>query len=480
LRRFVLLSSLLVALLTAVPASASTAAPVDRQAAEQALDVALDAFREPLAAGDPAGDRDVTAALRELAVALPALAGRERARARDLLARPTDKSDRDYFGKEAPSSPACNARFCVHWTNSKRNRPSSPSFLSQISTAVDRSYAVENDALGWRQAKSDGRLGARHGDGADGQVDVYVTNLGRNLYGYAAPDPGQRGTRRHAFLVLDNNYTGFPTPPIQSMRVTVAHEYNHILQFGYDTFEDLWLFESTATWAEEKVFPEINDYLNYLPAMAQQPQRPLTGSSIKIYAEAVWNHWLSARFGDDVVRRAWEVSRTEKHFAVDAYAAAIKGAGGPSFGAELGAFFAASAEWRALSVFPDHALYPNVHRSGTVGDAPRRTKLDNTSYRLYGVRGATGPSVTLEAKAEEGTRSSISLVARSGGRLGPVTVETTYLRKGGSGEVTLDDPGAYSRVTAVVANVDGRSSRKDRRGRRVYRSDGSRYRISLR
>jgi hypothetical protein len=479
LRRLVLLPTLLAALLLAPPGAGANATPaVGEQAAEHALDAALDAFREPLAAGGAVGDRDATGALRDLAVSLPALDRRNRGLARDLLTRPTDKSSREYFGKEAPSSPACNERFCVHWTNSRRNAPSSSGFLSQVSTAVERSYDVENGTLGWKKAKSDGRLGARRGAGGDGQVDVYVTNLGRNLYGYAANDPGQKGSRRYAYLVLDNDYRGFPTPPVQSMRVTVAHEYNHILQFGYDTFEDLWLFESTATWAEEKVFPEIDDYLNYLPEMARQPQKPLTGSSIKIYAEAVWNHWLSSRFGDDSVRRAWEVSRAERHFAVDAYDDAIKGFAGPGFAQELGTFFAASAEWRVSSAFPDHGAYPEVDRSGRVGTATRKTKLDNTSYRLYRVTAAE-PSVTLKVRAAKGTRSSISLVGRTGA-LGPLTIETTYLRKGGRGEVTLANPGAYSRVTAVVANVDGRSNRRDRRGRRVYKSDGSSYRFSLR
>ncbi|HET6829904.1 MAG TPA: MXAN_6640 family putative metalloprotease [Solirubrobacterales bacterium] len=481
MRRLVLVSSLLAALVLSVPAAgASAASAIDEREARKALDVALEAFRAPLAAGPAAGERDVTGLLRDLAIALPALSGHDRAVARDLLARPTDKSDRNYFGKEAQDSPTCDAQFCVHWTDKRRNRPASSAFLDQVRVAVQRSYAVENGMLGWRRAKSDGRLGARHGVGGQGQVDVYVTDLGRNLYGFAAPDHDQRGHRRHAYLVLDNDYTGFPTPPVQSMRVTVAHEYNHILQFGYDTFEDLWLFEDTATWAEEKVYPEIDDYLNYLPSMSARPQAPMTGSSIKVYAEAVWNHWLSSRYGDGVVRRTWEVSPAERNFAVDAYGAALKDAGGLSFGRELGAFFAATAEWQGNPAFPDHAVYPRVARARLYGGV-RRTTLDNTSYRLFNVKpGTVGESALLRVRAERGTRTSISLVGRVGGGQGPTTVATTYLRKGGRGRVSLDDLATYSRVTAVVANVDGRSNRRDRRGRRVYRADGSTYRIALR
>ncbi len=45
--------------------------------------------------------------------------------------------------------------------------------------------------------------------------------------------------------------------------------------------------------------------------------------------------------------------------------------------------------------------------------------------------------------------------------------------------MTLNDPGSFSRITAVVANVDGRSKRTNSKGKRVYSSDGSNYKFSL-
>ena len=480
MRRLVLVFSLLAALV--LPAATATAdAPaggVSAASAQQALDNALDIFREPLSAssGPSAGSRDATVALRDLAVALPALSGADRRRAQSLLDRPTDKNDRAYFGKEAPDSPICDAHFCVHWTNKAANKPKSNSFLNEIVTSVDLSRTIENGTLGWRDPKSDGRIGGRKGKGFDGQTDVYVTNLGKRLYGYAAPDGGQRGQRRYAYLVLDNDYVGFPTGPEDSMRVTVAHEYNHILQFNYDVFENVWLFEDTATWMEDKVYPGINDYLNYLPAFAKKSSRPMTGSSIKIYAEAVWNHWLSAKYGDDVVRNTWEVSPKQKSFAVASYEKAIKNAGGPGFSQELGDFFAATAEWKSNTAFPDYASYPDMKRSGTVNGNTTKTKLDNTSYRLYDVNPSVAPSLTLSVKADKGTKSSISLVGRIGGS-GPVTTETTYLKKGGKGEVTLSTPALYSRITAIVANVDGDAKRS--RGKLHYTADNSSYRFQL-
>lgn len=484
MRRHVLLTALLACALAAGLTSTASAAPaVSSAAAQQALQNAQDVFTSPLKAGEAAGSRDATLALRDLATALPALHGADRKAAQSLLARPTDKNDRGYFGKEAADSPICDSQFCVHWTDKGKNAPVSQQFLNDILDATALSYTRENTDLGWKNAKSDGKLGKRHGVGGDGQVDVYVTNLGPNLYGYASPDGGQRGLKRYAYLVLDNNYVGFPTPPTESMQVTVAHEYNHILQFNYDVYEDTWLFEDTATWAEEQVYPGINDYLNYIPAFSEKPQVPMTGTSIKIYSEAIWNHWLSYKYGADLIRRNWEVSPSQKHFAVASYDKSIKEQNGASsFGRELGEFFTATAEFKSESAFPDTTVpdaYPDVKRSGTVGSEAKSTKLDNTSFRLYKVKPTMSPSVSFTVKAQKGTQSTVALIGRQGAEPGVVSDDIKYLPKGGKATVTLDNPGTFSRITAVVANVDGRSSRMDKRGKRIYKSDGSKYRFSL-
>ena len=52
--------------------------------------------------------------------------------ARALLARPTDKNSREYFGKEATDSPVCNPQFCVHWSKDKKNAPVNQAFLNEV------------------------------------------------------------------------------------------------------------------------------------------------------------------------------------------------------------------------------------------------------------------------------------------------------------------------------------------------------------
>ena len=474
---------ILLALLLGVlaPAAASARASITHAGAREALQAARVALNpaDTLAArvGGSLGTPDATAALRDLAVAVPALNRTERRRANEILARPTDKSDRGYFGKESPASPVCSDHFCIHFTDGKRNAPASDAFLQEVIDSTELTYAIENgdDALNWKDAKSDGKIGSRKGAGGEGQVDVYITDLGSELYGYAAPDQGQKGAQRFAYLVLDNNYVNFPSPPIESLKVTVAHEYNHILQFGYDTLEDLWMFESTATWAEQQVYPDINDYLNYLPSFAKNPQSPLTGRD-KIYGEAVWNHWLSARYGVDVVRDAWADSLAVKppHLATAAYERAIENVGGGSFSREFASFANATAEWNLNPSFPDAALYPDMKRRLKIGAKGTPIFLDNTSYALADVPTGGSAPIKLVVKAKKGTRSSIALIGRSGAiDTGTVVEATKYLGKGGRATVVLNEPGTFDRITAVVANVDGRP------GARGYLNDGSKYSVKL-
>jgi hypothetical protein len=340
---------------------------------------------------------------------------------------------------------------------------------------MNQTYGVENTTLGWRAPKSDGDRGARNGVGAEGQTDVYITNLGRNLFGYAAPDPGQQGSQRFAYLVLDNDYVGFPSPPLESMQVTVAHEYNHILQFGYDTLEDLWMFESSATWIEQKVYPDINDYLNFLPPFAKFPQLSMTGRD-KVYADCVWNHWLESRYGPDVIRDAWasSLSAKPKHHSVAAYDASIKEHGGKSFSREFAAFAPTTAEWNSSPAFPDAAAYPQMKRKGDLGRKPEKFALDNTAYELTAVK-SPGPSVTLKVKVKRGTQSSIALVGREGPRVGgTVTIESQYLHKGGKATVKLAGASEFERVTAVVVNADGRRSKGG-----DYKANGAKFTASL-
>jgi hypothetical protein len=481
-----LAGSLALVLWLALAAAAAGATHRTANPGQAAARQALASAAEALAGVDsPGGARaDVTLALRDLALAMPRLRGEDRRLATALLARPTDNPDphgHSWHAPEAPASPHCSAHFCVHWVEAEPDAPSLadadgtsdgdgvPDYVERMAAIAEQSYAIENGALGWPPPRSDGALG-----GGSGQTDVYLVDVGfQGLFGYSAPDPppAQRCERAcFAYLVMDDDFSpaqfGYADPGIP-LSVTMAHEYNHVLQFGIDPIQDLWMFEATAVWAEEKVFPDANDYLNYLPRLASTPGTPITeasgGRGNRIYAAAVWNHWLEAGagYGPGVVLAAWRASKRTNppDFAVAAYDRAIDAAGGRGFAREFVRFAAATAEWRTVGFgFPDAGAYPDVRRKGTLRRRPRplRFQLDHTAYRLFDVD-AGRRRVKLRVRAERGVRAGLALVGRQGDELtGPVTVAARFLRKGGSGSVVLDSPDRFTRLTAVVVNADGR------------------------
>jgi len=472
-------TALAAALVTASPAGAEelVAEPTPADA-EAALDDAADALD-----GDAAAP-DASVAMNELGASYEQLDAADRRRARSILARPTDGAADQYndgYPAGAPVASAESPHFCVFWVNAPgyadapnltdTNGDGIPDYVEQILAIAETSYSVEvaPGAMAWAPPKPDPT-----GCGADpsAHADVYLKQLGNaGLFGYESPDPGQgRARSQYGYLVLDNDYArseyGYPEPTIPAS-VTFAHEFNHLLQQNYDTFQDIWMFESTAVWAEEQVYPDANDWLNYMPAFARRPESPITDAraskGLKIYASAVWNHWLDrgAGYGPTVIRTAWEASDVAfpPDFAVAAYDRAIDRRKGPGFSREFVRFAAATAEWRTgAGSFPDAASYPDVKRKGSLHrGGHRRVNLDHTGYALFDVKGGGSGKLRLAVDVEDGVRCGIALIGRDGDPLGGSVVrKTKYQGKGGTATVSLAKPRRFDRITAALVNADGR------------------------
>ncbi len=416
--------------------------------------------------------RDLTLVLVRLARALPSLSPAQQRRVRGLLARPTDDPDPD---KEAYSvaeklhlSTDCTTHFCVHWIDdaSFENAPELtdlapanglPDYVDEVEVAAEEVHAVENGDLGWRDPKPDGALGGSPGDP---KTDIYLSEIGdagSSLFGYANTDLGQAGSRRHAYLVIDNDFspTEFPgTTPLTDLQVTLAHEYNHVLQFAYDTFQDPWFMESTATWMEDRVYGSVNDYLRYLDRWNRRVAIPITATNVKNYGSAVWDHWLAERYGASIVRAAWAESGD---FALHSYDAAIRRAGASDFPLDFARFARDLPEWRTATAFPEGDLYPDVERQGSLrtDGITRHRVLDHTTYRLLRVKPATARGLRVEAAGKPGVATALAVVGRIGGQAdGTVVTDLAIKRRRGRLKVWLDRPGRFERITVVVVNPD--------------------------
>ncbi|MGC1165233.1 MAG: MXAN_6640 family putative metalloprotease [Solirubrobacterales bacterium] len=388
--------------------------------------------------------------------------------------RPTDDPDPNrnaYTVPQAPKSPKCGRFFCVHWVAEGIDAPSLadsdgngvPNFVQQVLKIAEHVHEVENGKLGWREPKSDGRKG-----GGKGKTDIYLSQIGGELFGYAAPDRGQATKqhpiprRLHGYLVLDNDYSAFEFPGTsvdEDLQVTLAHEYNHILQFGYDAFQDAWFAESTATWMEDRVYPRIDDYLRYVRRWVKLWDTPLTTTSIKEYGSAVWNQWLEHRYGDAIVRQAWAraIHVRPGGFSVNAYESAIGAVGRSDLGHDFARFAAAVAEWRTGVAFREGSQFPDMPRQGRLplNGQPLTRLINHTTFQLLRVRAHGGRAVAVRAVAPRGIATGLALVGRVGSeRQGRTVTRFDFSRGGGKLYVRLGDPRHFSRITAVVANAD--------------------------
>jgi uncharacterized protein DUF6055 len=416
-----------------------------------------------------------------LAPAIPALASpaqkpfvAPKPRPDELRARPTDGDDPNrnaYSVPEAPKSPFCGPNFCVHWVAEGLDAPNLkdsdgdgiPDYVQRVLKVAEHVHQVENEELGWREPKSDGRRG-----GGEGKTDVYLSQIGGQLFGYAAPDRGQNTKghptprRLYGYLVLDNDYSAFEFPgtkPIADLEVTIAHEYNHILQFGYDAYQDPWFAESTAVWMEDQVYNDLNDYLRYERRWVKLYDTPMTANSIKEYGSAVWNQWLARHYGRALIRKAWAgaIRARPGGFSVAAYEQAIEAAGPSSFSRDFSRFAAAVAEWHTNSGFRESDLYPEVPRRGGIplDGHPLTRVLNHTTFQFLRVSPSEGRAVVIHAIAPQGNAAGLALVGRIGSeRHGHVITRLDYRPGGGTLTVRLADPSRFTRLTAVVVNAD--------------------------
>ncbi len=191
-----------------------------------------------------------------------------------------------------------------------------PDFVEKIGAYFDNVWATEVDYWGF-QAPPIGT----------GQYQISFEQ--QNSYGYTAPVNASIGSTR---IVMHPNYTGFPpnNDPEGDVwgaaKVTAAHEFKHSTQYATSRWSEGGWVEVDATWAEELVYDQTDDYYNYLAGESpiRQPTIPLDGGSQNTgsYEDCVWQLWMSETWGPQFIVDLWEWRRTHGSQAMmDSYEA---------------------------------------------------------------------------------------------------------------------------------------------------------------
>ncbi len=150
-----------------------------------------------------------------------------------------------------------------------------------------------NGGLAWPAPDSD------NGNGGDERYDVYIDNLLPGLYGVTYADQPSGPYQYSAYTVIGDWMDEGETS------VTLAHEFSHGCQYGWDALEDAWWFESPAIWIEDIVFDDVDDYLLWIYDSWRYPELPLDAVQMA-YPHGIFVRWMSETFGNDIVRQIWD------------------------------------------------------------------------------------------------------------------------------------------------------------------------------
>ncbi|HSP88768.1 MAG TPA: MXAN_6640 family putative metalloprotease [Ignavibacteriaceae bacterium] len=260
--------------------------------------------------------------------------------------------------------------FRIHYNTTGNDTPSyNPSMsieqnVNEVAAALDSSYRFEINFLGYPQPPSD------NGAGGDNLYDVYISNLG-GVYGYTEQETHLGDQKFTSFIVIEDDYDGFPSTGFKGLRATVAHEFHHAIQMGNYIYRDsdIFFYEITSTAFEEFVYDEVNDYYFYMGNYFDEPEKPFASfrsGTADGYDLAIWNIYLKDKFGFNILRRQWELMPQQRALQAIAISLSENGTTFPSKLNEFGiwTFFTG---YRTISgeYFDEAANYPLIHPTNT-------------------------------------------------------------------------------------------------------------------
>lgn len=374
------------------------------------------------------------------------------------------------FGQPLPDQP--QQRATKHFYIQYRNSSLRGLTIKQYAAALERTWAVEITRFGWaRPPRDPGRSPAK------GRYPVRIENLGNGLYGYVANiaragnNPATPWNDKDALascMVLNRNFVPFPGTPLAAMQATVAHEFNHSIQYGYGALSGYGraatvLVEGGATWMEDEVFDGADDNWNYLWPSFTKP--------MGVYKGFPYPYWIVLRAmaeplgtgvaggGEDIYQTLWEQISKERSTNLTALNRAFQAKGSSLATAYHRASIALRFLENCATTAPPYCLQegPNYPLAGAPddmyslpGDPGNNRKLAN-DYALHWVGLPTTSDVDLVVDpVGGGARLRVSIACLTGDT---VTVLAVGTATGPPLSAMNYDASLCDAASAVISNV---------------------------
>ncbi|MFA4984948.1 MAG: MXAN_6640 family putative metalloprotease [Candidatus Brocadiia bacterium] len=306
------------------------------------------------------------------------------------------------------------------------------------------------------------------GDGIEGGgqdlYDVYISSLPSGIAGFCSAS-GKTGEAWSSYIVIDNGLSLQDSSRVTSLSTTLAHEYFHSCQYAYDVSERTWWKEATATWAQDKVFPDVKDYVLLVSERFAKPQTPLDSTvGNNEYASVLFAKFLEEyNQNNDVIRICWEkMAANREDLVPENTLPAIKDALA-SIGSSFELLFPIYGVWLyRKGYFADSTFYPDCATNGRYSSYPVALTSDGLSAGNLGhlsfhiLEFAADASSNLLSVAFDGADGfPFSVAVLSVGTTTSSDSLTSVMLNGAqSGQLTLGDMRTkYSRICVVVANT---------------------------
>jgi len=326
-----------------------------------------------------------------------------------------------------------------------------PDFVERAGEYLETAWTVLFDQTGFEAP-----------DVSSGRYPVSFRDMG--AYGYTQEQDGV------THIVMNRSFQGFPFNPdpdgpvAGAAKVTAAHELKHASQFVSSGWTEQGWLEADATWAEDLVFDETDDYLRFLSmgSPVSAPESWLPGGNAS-YEDCLWQRSLSEAYGPPVLVDFFARRSAHPGETVAASFDSVLRQRGSSLGEaaqRLGVwshFCGANARLRPVG-FEEAESYPTP---------PVAAVLDKTSATLSRTVSALGTSFVMVSTAE---REGQPWVQFLGNRSLPFAVTAVATDVDGARRiVSVDlDPDRISStaipvnwndvtlLTLVVTSLDGR------------------------
>jgi hypothetical protein len=227
---------------------------------------------------------------------------------------------------------ACSTNFCFHYTligtdavpSLDANSNGFPDYIDQMAVIFENvwtQYQIRN----YTMPPLDGATGG------SSKYDVYITNLGSGLYGFVSAENVIGNNPQSVSLIeadamtswmgMNNNYSwATSTTALDAIKVTAAHEFFHAVQFGTTSSNTNFISEATAAWAEDEIYPGIDDNFQYLKSIFNYPDAALnlnanfdsllTNTTDPAYNQHWYGAWiffryLSEKTNPDIIRQIY-------------------------------------------------------------------------------------------------------------------------------------------------------------------------------